>query len=294
MDGLKPNSAPILIAEIGCNHKGDIEIAKEFIDVASDFCKIQHVKFQKRNNRELLSASQFDTPHPNPDNSYGSTYGEHREFLEFSVEQHRELQSHCHSRGLTYSSSVWDISSLREMISLKPDYIKIPSATNTHEALLSIACDEYPGEIHVSLGMTTRAEEEAIIALFQKKGRLKDLVLYACTSGYPIQADESCLLEIVRLRETYRNDVGAIGYSGHHNGISLDIVACTLGAEYIERHFTLDRTWKGTDHSASLEPDGLRRLQRNLEQTFSALSEKPQEILPIEVPQREKLKWRAE
>ena len=132
-----------------------------------------------------------------------------------------------------------------------------------------------------------------MMELFRRHGRAGDVVLYACTSGYPIQASEACLLEIPRLIEAYGDEVHAIGYSGHHNGISLDTVAFTLGATYIERHFTLDRTWKGTDHAASLEPDGLRRLQRNLVQAAEALETRPQEILPIEEPQRAKLKWQA-
>ena len=117
-------------------------------------------------------------------------------------------------------------------------------------------------------------------------------MLYACTSGYPIQPKEACLLEICRLRKAYGDLVDDIGDSGHHNGIAIDVAAFTLGANYIERHFTLDRTWKGTDHAASLEPDGLRRLKRNLDHTAKALSYKPEEILPIEEPQRRKLKWR--
>jgi N-acetylneuraminate synthase len=116
-------------------------------------------------------------------------------------------------------------------------------------------------------------------------------VLYACTSGYPIKAEDAYLYEVSRLISEYGSNVAAIGYSGHHNGISLDVVAFTLGAQYIERHFTLDRTWKGTDHAASLEPDGLRRLQRDLHNAASALAPRPAEIAPIEEAQRAKLKW---
>ena len=118
-------------------------------------------------------------------------------------------------------------------------------------------------------------------------------MIYACTSGYPIEPAEACLLEIPRLVDTYGMHVDAVGYSGHHLGISLDVAAFTVGATWIERHFTLDRTWKGTDHAASLEPDGLRRVQRNLEQTAEALAVKSSEILDVERPQRAKLKWAA-
>ena len=285
--------APTLIAEIGCNHMGDLEIAKRFIEVAGSFCEVRNVKFQKRSNRDLLPPDQFEAPHPVPSNSFGETYGEHREYLEFSLEEHRKLKDHCDERGMVYATSVWDIPSLREIVTLEPEYLKIPSATNTNLALVEEMCTTFGGKIHVSLGMTTRAEEAQLMDVVRAHGRAGDVVLYACTSGYPIQASEAFLLEIPRLVEAYGDEVHAIGYSGHHNGISLDTVAFTLGATYIERHFTLDRTWKGTDHAASLEPDGLRRLQRNLTQAAEALDARPQEILPIEEPQRAKLKWQA-
>lgn len=282
-----------LIAEIGCNHMGDFELAKRFIDVAHDFCGVRHVKFQKRNARELLTPEQYEAPHPVPENAYGVTYGAHREFLEFDIDQHRALKKFCDERGMVYGCSVWDVTSYREIASLEPDYIKIPSATNTHLELLDEACRDYRGQIHLSLGMTTREEEEKAIDLFRAHKRMGDLVLYACTSGYPIQPQDACLLEIPRLVEAYGGEVAEIGYSGHHNGIAIDVAAFTLGANLIERHFTLDRTWKGTDHAASLEPDGLRRLERNLFYTAQALSPKPTEILEIEQLQRVKLKWKA-
>lgn len=280
-----------LVAEIGCNHMGDFEIAKRFIDVTHTFCGVNHVKFQKRNARELLSPEQYQAPHPVPENAYGATYGQHREHLEFDLDQHRALKRYCDERGVVYGCSVWDLTSLREIASLAPEYIKIPSATNSHTELLRELCATFPGQIHVSLGMTTRTEEEALIELFRAEKRIGDVVIYACTSGYPIQPQDACLLEITRLKETYGGEVADIGYSGHHNGIALDVAAFTLGANIIERHFTLDRTWKGTDHAASLEPDGLRRLQRNLHYTSQALAAKPADILEIEKPQRSKLKW---
>ena len=158
--------------------------------------------------------------------------------------------------------------------------------------MLTWLCENYEGEIQISFGMTTHEEEEEIVSLFEKKGRNKDLTIYCCTSGYPVPMKDVCLLEITRLRETYGDRVKRIGFSGHHNGIAIDVAALTLGAEVFERHFTLDRTWKGTDHAASLEPDGMRRLKRNLEQTYEALTYKSEEILPIEKVQREKLKYR--
>ena len=283
---------PFVIAEAGCNHMGQMEIAHEMINEAAVFCKVDAIKFQKRCPKELLTEEQYNAPHPNPANAFGKTYGEHREFLEFTVDQHAQLKEWCEKAGITYATSVWDMTSAKEIASLDPAFIKIPSACNTHYEMLQWLCDNYKGEIQLSFGMTTHAEEDAIIKLFADNGRAKDLVIFDCTSGYPVPFKDVCLLEINRLREKYEGKVKAIGFSGHHLGIAVDVAAYTLGASYIERHYTLDRTWKGTDHAASLEPDGVRRLKRDLNAVYEALSYKREEILPIEAVQREKLKYR--
>lgn len=285
---------PILIAEAGCNHKGEMDIAKNLIKIASIYCKADIIKFQKRNNKELLTKEQYNAPHPNPINSYGDTYGEHREFLEFDIDQHRTLKAYCEDLGIIYSTSVWDLTSAKEIASLEPKLIKIPSACNNHEKMLSWLCDNYEGEIHLSLGMTTYEEEEKIVQLFENKQRNMDLILYNCTSGYPVPFEDVCLCEIKRLQDKFGSRVKEIGFSGHHNGIAIDIAAYTLGAHYIERHYTLDRTWKGTDHAASLEPEGVRRLKSALDNTYLALTYKNTEILDIEKIQRDKLKYKGD
>lgn len=284
---------PYVIAEAGCNHKGDMGIAKEMIEVAASFCKVDAIKFQKRCPRELLTEEQYNAPHPNPDNSYGRTYGAHREYLEFGLEQHKQLKAWCGEFGITYSSSVWDMTSAKEIASLNPPFIKIPSACNNHYNMLSWLCDNYGGEIQISFGMTTHEEEERIVNLFVQNHRNKDLVIFGCTSGYPVPFEDICLMEIKRLINTYAASVKKVGFSGHHLGIAIDIAAYTLGASVIERHYTLDRTWKGTDHAASLEPDGVRKLVRNLRETYKALGLKMEEILPIEIEQRKKLKYKG-
>lgn len=283
---------PFVIAEAGCNHMGQMEIAKDLIETAAHYCKADAIKFQKRCPKELLTPEQYNAPHPNPANSYGATYGAHREFLEFDVDQHAQLKKWCEEAGLIYSTSVWDLTSAKEITSLHPQFIKIPSACNTHFEMLQWLCDNYDGEIQLSFGMTTHEEEEEVVQLFEKNDRSKDLILYNCTSGYPVPFKDICLLELTRMREQYEGRVKAIGFSGHHLGIAVDVAAYTLGAQYIERHYTLDRTWKGTDHAASLEPDGVRKLVRNLDAVYQALTYKTQEILPIEQVQRDKLKYR--
>lgn len=281
---------PKVIAEIGCNHKGNMNIAKEMIMTAATYCKVDCVKFQKRCNRELLTPEEYNAPHPHPENSYGKTYGEHREFLEFTAEQHKLLKKWCEEFGITYSTSVWDLTSAKEITALQPKLIKIPSAINLNKPVLQYLCNNFSGEIHLSFGMTTKNEEEEIIQFFEDNRRNKDLVIYSCTSGYPVPFEDVCLLELTRLKENYGNRIKAIGFSGHHLGIAVDAAAVALGAEYIERHYTLDRTWKGTDHAASLEPDGVRKLARDCRAVYKALSYKKKDILDIEEVQRNKLK----
>jgi len=286
-------NAPKVIAEIGCNHKGDMDIAREMIMTAAIFCKADVVKFQKRCARELLTEEQYNAPHPNPMHAYGDTYGLHREFLEFDLDQHRQLMKWCSEFGIEYSTSVWDTTSAREITELQPKLIKIPSACNLHWDMLEYLCRNYNGEIHLSFGMTTHEEEDEVVDFFQKMKRASDLVVYSCTSGYPVTFENICLLEITRLMEKFDGTVKAIGFSGHHLGIAADVAAMTIGAEWVERHFTLDRTWKGTDHSASLEPDGMRKLCRDLRNVSKAIEFKATELLDVEQVQRDKLKYRA-
>lgn len=279
-----------LIAEIGCNHKGDFTIAKKMIDNLYSFCNVKFVKFQKRDNKLLLSNEEYNSPHPNPENSYGNSYGEHREFLEFSTNQHKKLLNYCKKKKIEYSCSAWDLNSAIQLNSLKINHIKIPSACNLDFKMISYLCKNFKGKIHISLGMTKLKEEKKIIAIIKKYKRTKDLVLYACTSGYPVPLEDVNLLEIQRLSKRYKKYGCEIGFSGHYSGISIDNLSILLGATWIERHFTLNRTWKGTDHAASLEPDGMRRLQINLNDSLKALNFKSKEILDIEKFQRKKLK----
>jgi len=181
--------------------------------------------------------------------------------------------------------------------------------------MLKVLRDEYKGDVHVSTGMTTKKEIEDVVKFFeviashmpaircssnlrfvsgaQETGAAKDrLVIYNCTSGYPVPFKDICMLEISRLYAEYGDRVKEIAFSGHHLGIAVDIAAYALGATWIERHFTKDRTWKGTDHAASLEPAGLGKLCRDLVATYESLSMKATDVLDIESEQRDKLKYR--
>lgn len=284
---------PKVVAEIGCNHMGSFEIAKELIYLAKE-SGAKYVKFQKRNNKELLTPEQYNAPHPVPANSYGDTYGAHREFLEFNKEQHRDLKKYCDDIGIIYSTSVWDTTSAKEMIEFEPEFLKVPSACNNNFEMLRVLRDEFKGQVQLSIGMTSRDEVEEIVKFFEETNQAKSrLLIYSCTSGYPVPFEDISLLEINWLYEKYESRINEIGFSGHHLGIAVDIAAYTLGARWVERHFTKDITWKGTDHAASLQPDGLRRLIRNLNAVYQSLRFKSNEILPIEQVQRNKLKHRS-
>merc|ERR1711948_45385 len=214
-------------------------------------------------------------------------------FLELSLEDHKELQDHCKKIGLEYSSSVWDTTAAKEIVTLNPTLIKVGSPSNQHWEMHKVLRDEYAGEIHISTGMTTKEEVEKIVQFWEEgKGDAKNrVILYNCTSGYPVPFNDVCLLDIRLLQQKYQSRVKAIGFSGHHLGIAVDVAAYALGAEWIERHFTKDRTWKGTDHAASLETSGLAKLVRDLNVTHTALSYKRTDILDLEREQRAKLKW---
>jgi N-acetylneuraminate synthase len=282
-----------VVAEIGCNHMGSMEIAKELMKLAKD-CGSTYAKFQKRCPKELLTPEQYNKPHPVPANAYGATYGAHREFLEFTLEQHKELYEYGKEIGIGWATSVWDVTSAKEMIQIPCDFLKVPSACNNHFEMLKFLRDEYSGYVHISTGMTTKDEIEEVVKFFEEKNQAKRVVLYNCTSGYPVPFPDICMLEINRLYEEYGDRVGEIAFSGHHLGIAVDIASYALGAKWIERHFTKDRTWKGTDHAASLEPAGLGKMCRDLVATYEALTYKATDVLDIEEEQRNKLKFRKQ
>ena len=210
----------------------------------------------------------------------------------------QKLKEYGKEIGIEWATSVWDVTSAKEMIQIPCDFLKVPSACNNHFPMLTFLRDEYAGDVHISTGMTTKEEIEEVVKFFEdgKNGNQAKtrLVMYNCTSGYPVPFPDVCMLEINRLNELYANRIKEIAFSGHHLGIAIDIAAYTLGAKWIERHFTKDRTWKGTDHAASLEPAGLGKMCRDLVATHEALTLKPSDILEIETEQRNKLKYRKQ
>ncbi len=285
------NRKIFVTAEFCCNHMGSMEVAKNMIDslaAQDEQYRVDIIKFQKRTPKLLLSEEKYNAPHPKPENSYGRTYGEHREFLEFSLAEHKELKEYIESKNLIYSSSVFDRQAMEDILSLNPKIIKIGGSNNTDLRLLKDLVNVYDGEIHVSLGCITREEERQIIKVLEKK--FGNVVLYACTSAYPAKVGEVCLLEVSKLKKEYGNYVKAIGFSGHHDGINQDIAALALGATYFERHFTLNKNNKGTDHKISLEPQEFYKLVKTLKDVQKDLTYKPESILECEKYVRENLK----
>ena len=234
----------------------------------------------------------YNKPHPVQENSFGMSYGKHRDYLEFNIKEHEYLYQICKKNKIKYATSVWEIKSAQAILNskIKLDYIKIPSACNLDFELLNFLTKKFKRKIHLSSGMTTGKELKKIIEFFVKRRRNKDLILYLCTSSYPCDVRDVCLLDLVKFKKQYGDVVGDIAFSGHHLGISTDIAAYTLGAKYIERHFTLNRAWKGTDQSASLEPTGLYKLCRDLNNTFLSFTSKNGKLLNSEKEQRVKLK----
>lgn len=284
---------PLIIGEAGINHQGSMDIAYDMIKTASVYCKCEYIKFQKRDVSIYKNDSQYLKPHPDPDNSFGETYYEHKKNLEFELDQHKQLQKWCNENNIKYACSVWDIQSAKDIISLAPDYIKIPSAANQKFGLIAYICKNFDKEIHISLGMTTEEEMYNILESIKTYNRLQDLVLYGCTSSYPCRPENICILELEKLYNLCYLDglFKDTGFSGHHLGFSIDMAAIMLGIKYIERHFTLDRSQKGSDHASSLEPDQLRRLVRDRDNLFKTFGYKPKDtILDCEMSSRKKMK----
>jgi N-acetylneuraminate synthase len=282
-----------VIAEIGCSHVGSLDRAKLLIKLAKE-SGADVAKFQKRNPYLSVRRDLWDKPHPNEMFAYGSTYLEHRLKLELSIQKHKILKDYCESINIIYSSSVWDIDSAKEIVSLNPKIIKIPSPCNNNYDMIDYIFENYNGQIHISLGMTTNLERKSLINKYWfniEKERRNNIVFYHCVSGYPVPFNEIHLNEITKLyNELESCSPNNIGFSNHGFGIALEPAALALGARWFERHFIDDRTFRHTDASCSLEPQGLLKLTRDLKAVEQALTFKSDHIESIEVEQRKKLR----
>jgi N-acetylneuraminate synthase/sialic acid synthase len=255
-----------VIAEIGHNHQGSVQKCRELF-VAAKNAGAQAVKLQKRDNRTLFTKAAYERPYDNP-NSYGATYGEHREFLEFGLPEYRELQSFAAELGLDFFATAFDIPSADFLAGLDVPAFKFASGDLKTIPLLKHAA-RFGRPMIISTGGATlddiRRAYDAIMPVNPQ------LCIMQCTGGYPPAWDELNLMVIDTLRREFPDVV--IGFSSHDSGIAMAVAGYMLGARVIEKHFTLNRAQKGTDHAFSLEPQGLTKMVRDLRRLKLALGD---------------------
>lgn len=279
----------IVVAEIGGTHLGQLDRAKKLIDLAVG-CGADYVKFQKRNPDECVPESLRNQPHPNIHYTYGNTYLEHRKALELDAPTHKFLKLYCDEKGIGYASSVWDMTSAREIAALNPEYIKVPSPCNQNWEIIKYLYNEYGGDVHISTGMTSEEELDSLLQFVTNSDEIsRRTVIYHCTSEYPCPFERLFLREIPRLLKDLTQYGIRVGFSNHGYGIAVDLVAYTLGASWIERHFVDDRTLRHTDAAASLEPVGLQKLVRDLRAARNSMRFK-KGLTEGEIEQRAKLR----
>ena len=283
-DHLVGEDAPCyIVAEIGLNHNGDIDIARKLIQEAA-MVGADAVKLQKRTIQDVLIKEYLEKPYTGY-NSYGATYGEHRQALELPDEAWPELRDLSDVEGMDFFASPWDNKSVDFLDDLKVPAFKMASGDLTNLPLLRHVAAKGRTVI-LSTGMSTLDEiEEAVASITEINPQL---VLLHCVSTYPFDDQLANLRMITVLQERFPQAV--IGYSGHEkSGHIISVVAAALGAKMVERHFTLDRTMKGPDHAASLEPHGFGLVVDNIRKMEAALGTGEKRILESEIPIRDKL-----
>ncbi|XP_013135268.1 PREDICTED: sialic acid synthase-like [Papilio polytes] len=257
------NSPCFIIAEIGQNHQGDIEIAKKLIKAAKE-AGADCVKFQKSNLEEKFTKQRLEQPYNNT-NSWGSTYGDHKRHLEFTKEQYRILLKYSQDLNILFTASAMDMESFNFLLSLKVPFIKIGSGDSNNLLFIKYAASKKVPLI-VSTGMIDKATVTTIYNMISSHH--KQFCLLHCVSAYPTPY-EDCNLRVL---QDYANSFNIpVGYSGHELGIKVVIAAVALGAKVIEKHITLDRSMKGTDHQCSLVPSELQQLVRSVRSLELAL-----------------------
>jgi len=266
-----------IIGEIGQNHNGEVEIAKKLIDVVTEpvidhlfgqkLMPMNAIKMTRRDLKEELSASEMLRPYDNP-NSFGKTYGEHRACLELNDGQHFEVYQYAKSKGLEVVETLCAKGCLSMLKLFIPDRLKVASRDLTNLPLLE-AMAETKIPIIFSTGMTGKKELDDALEIVTKYH--SNISILHCLSQYPSEYQNINLLSIQFLKENYPQYT--IGYSDHSIGILMPAVAVGMGAEIIEKHITLDRNMKGTDHRGSLEPEGIWRMMRDIRNTEYAIGE---------------------
>jgi len=255
-----------VIAEIGHNHQGDLDKALTLIKAAAE-CGADAVKFQKRDNKSLYVRSMYDKPYEN-ENSYGATYGEHREALEFGWAEYAEMMKFAKELGVDCFATAFDVTSADFLRDFDVPAYKIASGDLKNLPLLKYVAKNGKPMIISTGGATMPDVQRAYDAIMPIN---KQLCILQCTAAYPAEAEDLNLRVIATLRNTFPGVT--VGLSDHYNGISMAVVAYVLGARVIEKHFTLNHTWKGTDQAFSLEPAGFRKMVRDLRRTRVSLGD---------------------
>lgn len=267
-----------IVAEIGINHNGDLDIARRLIDAAVD-AGCDAVKFQKRTVDVVYTQEELARPRENP---FGPTNGDLKRGLEFGYEQYAEISRYCEQKGIMWTASCWDEGSVDFLEQFSPRYHKIASACLTDDHLLRY--HRATGRpVVLSTGMSSMAQIRQALELLG----LDDLIVLHCTSTYPSDPEELNL----RMIETLRREFDLpIGYSGHEVGLQTSIAASVLGACMVERHITLDRAMWGSDQAASIEPHGFARLVRDIRTIEQAMGDGVKRVYDSELPIMEKLR----
>jgi sialic acid synthase len=284
IDGVEITDASpcYVIAEIGHNHQGDLEQAKRLIYAAKE-CGVDAVKLQKRSNRELYTREFYDQPYEN-ELSFGHTYGEHREALEFGADEYRALIAHSRDVGVTFFATPFDFKSADLLTDLDVPAFKFASG-DLRNTPLQRHVASFGKPMLLSTGGATMADvERAVDTILPINSRL---CILQCTAAYPASVEDLNLNVISTFRERFPELV--IGLSDHQNGIAMAVVAVMLGARVIEKHFTLDHALKGRDHAFSLMPEGLRRLVRDVHRIPAALGDPVKRPLPVEAEPLQKM-----
>ncbi len=274
-----PGQPTYVIGEIGINHNGDVDIARQLIEVAAE-AGCHAVKFQKRTPEICVPKEQQTKMRQTP---WGEmTYLEYKHRVEFGRDEYTEIAKICDENGLQWFASPWDVPSVEFLESFDVVAHKVASASITdHELLRALAATGKP--IILSTGMSTIEEIDAAVELFDRS----KLIILHSTSTYPMPEEEANLRTIITLRERYGVPVG---YSGHERGLQISLAAVTLGAVAVERHITLDRAMWGSDHAASLEPTGLQHLIRDIRVIEKALGDGVKRVFPGEEEPRKRLR----
>jgi N-acetylneuraminate synthase len=273
-----PGQPCFVVAEIGINHSGDIDVARRLIDAAVS-AGADAVKFQKRTVDVVYSAEELDRPRESP---FGETNGDLKRGLEFGAEEYAAVDAHCRERGILWFASAWDEASVDFIEAFDPPCWKIASASLTDDELLRH--HRATGRpIIASTGMSTIEQIDHAVEVLGRD----DLVLLHTTSTYPSEIDELNLAVIGTLRERYGVPVG---YSGHEVGLAPSVAAAAMGAVMVERHLTLDRASWGSDQAASVEPQGFARMVRDIRTVEAATGDGVKTVYESERPIIEKLR----